>query len=361
MLNHTSRPVKVDVLRTFMEDLLKAESVGFDEEGAKIIADIHLESDLRGVSVQGFNHLVFTHLQKYYEEKKADPRARPTVAKEGPSFALIDGNSGPGPFAALMACDKAAELAKKSGIGVVGINNSHDLFQAGIYAERIARNDLVALVFSDDVVPVVHPLGGTEPIIGSNPLAWAAPTGGDPFLIDFTPCVTLPTYVRYSQMYGEKMDSSLVTDKDGNPTDNPHDVCTGIGHSLDIGAINPGGNKGYGMLMMIDFLSGALVGANMGMDHINKKPSNKGHLMIAISPDAFGDAATFKAAVDERIAAVKNSKKAVGYDEIRMPGEGSFARRRKALEANEVQIDTMCWDHSIKLARELGVEPPVID
>lgn len=219
----------------------------------------------------------------------------------------------------------------------------------------------MALIFSDDVVPVVHPLGGAEPIIGSNPLAWAVPTGGDPFLIDFTPCVTLPTYVRYTQRYDLEMEEGLVTDADGNPTTDPFKVCTGIEHSLDTGAINPDGNMGYGMLMMIDFLSGALVGADMGMDHISKKGSQKGHLMMAIDPSIFGSFDTFKNAIDTRINAIKNSKKAPGVDEIRMPGEGSFARKKLALELGEVQIDKLCWEDSLKIAESLGITPPSIE
>ena len=189
-------------------------------------------------------------------------------------------------------------------------------------------------------------------------VAWAAPTGGDPFLIDFTPCATLPTYVRYSRRYGAEMDPSLVADADGKPTTDPHKVSIGLGHAEGLGAINPGGNKGYGMLLMIDFLSGALVGADMGLDHVTKKDAKKGHLMIAMDPGMFGSTAHFKAAVDARIEAIKSSKRAPGVDEIRVAGEGSFARRRRALERGAVKIDRFCWDDAVALAERLGVSPP---
>jgi len=355
VLNHTTQIVKIDQLRAFMERLL--QRVGFDKSTANTVAEIHLESDLRGVHVQGFNHLINTHLAKYIDGK-ADPLGKPVVVKEGPSFALIDGNSGPGPVAALFACDIAIAKAKAAGIAVVGVNNSHDLFQAGLYVEKIARHDLVAMLFSDDVVPVVHPLGGTEPIIGSNPMAFAVPSGEDPFLTDFTPCATLPTYVRYSQRYNVDMAEGLVSDADGNPTKDPFKVVTGIGHSLDLGAINPGGQKGFGLLMLIDFLSGALLGADMGMDHINKKGSTKGHLFVVIDPAIFGDVSSFNAAVSARMEAVRNSKKAPGVSEIRMPGEGSFARRRHAIASGVVEIDRLCWQDALALARRLEVTSP---
>jgi LDH2 family malate/lactate/ureidoglycolate dehydrogenase len=355
MLNHKSLPVRIDTLRAFMEDLLRA--VGLDDDDAATVANIHLESDMRGVYPQGFNHLINSHLQ-YFMEDRADPRGKPAVVKEGPSFALIDGHSGPGPTAALMACDVAARKAETSGTAIVGITNSHDLFQAGLYAENIARRGHVALIFSDDVVPVVHPLGGTQPIIGSNPLAWAAPTLADPFVIDFTPCATLPTYVRYSQRYGAHMDEGLMHDADGNPTTDPAHVCAGIEHSLDVGAIDPGGNKGYGMLLMIDFLSGALMGADMGMDHITKERPCKGHLLMAINPGLFHSADAFRTAVSARMDDIRGSKKAPGVDAIRMPGDGSFARRKASLEAGVVEIDAFCWEDGLKLAKRLGIEAP---
>ncbi len=181
------------------------------------------------------------------------------------------------------------------------------------------------MLFSDDVVPVVHPHGGTQPIIGSNPLAWAVPTSGDPFLTDFTPCATLPTYVRYSRRYNTPLAEGLVTDADGRPTTDPLKVAVGISHSLETGAINPGGQKGFGMLLMIDFLEWCLVGADMGMDHIKKEHPTKGHLFIAIDPNMFGDITTFKNAVTARMEAICSSKKCPGADAICMPGEAASA------------------------------------
>ena len=157
MLGHETRAIRIDVLRTYMQRLL--EAVGLDREAAATVADVHLESDLRGVGVQGFNHLINSHLQ-YYRKGEADPVARPVIVREKACFALIDGNSGPGPLAALLAADVASIKAKDAGCAVVGVRNSHDLFHAGLYAERMANRDVIGMVFSDDVVPVVHPVGG---------------------------------------------------------------------------------------------------------------------------------------------------------------------------------------------------------
>lgn len=355
MLGHETRAVRIDVLRTYMQRLL--EAVGLDREAAAVVADVHLESDLRGVGVQGFNHLINSHLQ-YYRKGQADPVARPVIVRSKACFALIDGNSGPGPLAALLAADIAAFKAKNAGCSVVGVRNSHDLFHAGLYAERMANRDVVGMVFSDDVVPVVHPVGGVEPIIGSNPMAFSVPTGSTPFLADFTPCATLPTYVRYSRRYRGRLPDRVAHDSDGRSTRDPDLVCDGLDYTRDIGAIDPGGHKGYGLLLLIDFLSGALVGCDMGVDHVEKEGALKGHLFIAIDPEIFGSIEDFKRSVGQRIGAVKASRKAPGVTEIRYPGEGSAARRERALGEGEVPIDRHCWEDGLEVGRQLGVAPP---
>ncbi len=355
MLGHETVAVRIDVLRTYMQRLL--EAVGFDREAAAVVADVHLESDLRGVGVQGFNHLINSHLQ-YYRKGEADPTARPVIVREKACFALIDGNSGPGPLAALLAADVASTKAKDAGCAVVGVRNSHDLFHAGLYAERMANRDVIGMVFSDDVVPVVHPVGGVEPIIGSNPMAFSVPTGSTPFLSDFTPCATLPTYVRYSRRYQGKLPEGVAHDRDGHSTRDPDLVCDGLDYTRDIGAIDPGGHKGYGLLLLIDFLSGALVGCDMGVDHVEKEGPRKGHLFIAIDPEIFGSIEDFKHSVGGRIEAVKSSRKAPGVQDIRYPGEGSATRRKRALEDGEVWIDCHCWEDGLEIGRQLGVTPP---
>jgi L-2-hydroxycarboxylate dehydrogenase (NAD+) len=309
------------------------------------------------VSVQGLNHLVNSHIQKIAKKKEA-PASKPSIAKEGETFLLVDGNNGPGPIAAFFAVDLAIKKAKKTGSCIAGIKNSHDIYQVGLYVERIAREGLVGFVYSDDVVPVVAPLGGCKPVIGSNPMAIAIPTEAEPFLLDFAPCATLPTYVRYSKRYEASLPEGVVVDGDGNPTTDPNAVCDGAGYQGDKGAINPLGNKGYGLLLVIDFLSGAFVGCDMGMDHVNKPGSRKGHFFMVIDPTIFGSLEDFKQAVGGRIQQLKASKTAPGTSEIRIPGERSFQNRKRSLREGQVFIDEKLWEDTVTLCNELGVKVP---
>lgn len=357
MINQKTKPIRIEVLRELMEEMLRA--VGCDNETSQTLADVHLESDLRGVSVQGLNHLVNSHIPKL-KKKREDPVGRPCIVKEGDAFVLVNGNNGPGPIAAFFAVNIAIEKAKKVGCCMVGVENSHDIYQVGLYVERIARKGLVGFVYSDDVVPVVHPLGGREPVIGSNPMAVGIPTEGEPFLLDFAPCATLPTYVRYAKRYGSILPEGVAVDHEGYPTRDPEAVCDGAGYQGDKGAISPLGNKGYGLLLMIDFLSGALVGCDMGMDHVTKPDSRKGHFFMAIDPSVFGTREGFQRAVTRRIKQVKTSKKGPGVKEIRVPGERSIAEREGALHAGQIYIDLELWKDTVRLCQDLEIKTPQI-
>lgn len=344
--------VKVDALRTLMQRFL--EAVGCDGETAKTLAEVHLEADLRGVGIQGLNHLISSHLP-HLKDGSIDPKGKPRVAKDGDTYALIDGGNGPGPIAGIMAADLVAEKGKSAGCAMVGITNGNDMFMAGYYVDRIARAGLVGMLFSDDEVPVIHPLGGREALIGSNPMAFAVPADGDPFLLDFAPTATLPTYVRYSRRYKVALPRGVAQDADGRPTIDPNAVAPGGGYQAEAGAISPLGNKGYGLLLLIDFLSGAFVGCDMGADHLTKTGARKGHFFLALDPEVFVGREAFQKAVGGRMEHLRASEPVPNSAGVRVPGDRAFAARRKALETGEVEVDRICWEDTLKLAEEMGV------
>ncbi len=116
--------------------------------------------------------------------------------------------------------------------------------------------------------------------------------------------------------------------------------------------------KRYDRLLMIDFLSGALLGCDMGTDHVTKPDATKGHLVMALDPAMFGTREAFERAVGARIGALKGSRKAEGGEGIRAPGERAHAARQRALREGSVAIDELCWQDTLKLAAALEVEPP---
>jgi LDH2 family malate/lactate/ureidoglycolate dehydrogenase len=171
---------------------------------------------MRGVSFQGLDHM--HTLLSGIRNGHIDPTGQPRIAKESDAFALIDGRRGLGQQAAQLATDVAISKARKSGISCVGITNSSDIFMVGFYAERIARTGLVGFVFTG-APPSVHPYGGRERILGTNPFAIAFPTDEEnPVLIDMATSAVSNSFVRQANYYGEELPDNVAVDADGKPT-----------------------------------------------------------------------------------------------------------------------------------------------
>lgn len=345
----TGVSVAVPALRGLMERLL--QSAGMNASKAKTVGNIFLEANLRGIPVQGLNHL-HTMMGKL-RSGAVKPNAEPKVVKETAGTALIDGNKGPGQLAGIYAADLAVAKAKKAGFCTVGITNSADIYMLGFYAERMARKGMVGLVFSD-ATPAMHPTGGMEKLIGTNPLAMAVPmAGGEPIVHDMATSATLMTHVRYAAARGEKIAEGVAIGPDGRPTTDAKTAMQG--------ALSPfGGHKGYGLGLAVALLSGALVGGAMGRGLLDAPgPAGpKGHLFMAIDPAAFGSLDSFRKGVGAYAREVKQSRKAPGVKAIRMPGERGFAERQRSLKAARVTIDPMLWQNTRKLAGEMGVRMP---
>jgi LDH2 family malate/lactate/ureidoglycolate dehydrogenase len=83
----------------------------------------------------------------------------------------------------------------------------------------------------------------------------------------------------------------------------------------------------------------------------------RGHLFIAIDPDAFGEARSNAERTAAFLQEIKAGRKAPGVSEILIPGERSRRNREQALR-HGVPILRSVWNNTVKLAQELGVAPP---
>jgi L-2-hydroxycarboxylate dehydrogenase (NAD+) len=338
-----------------MRELLIA--VGCEPTTAELAAEFFWEADLRGVGLQGLDHM--HTMIRAIRMGHIDPKGKPRITKEGPAFALIDGGRGPGQLAALLAIETVITKARSAGTCGVGITNSSDIFMLGLYAERIARAGLVGFVFTG-APPQVHPFGGVEPLLGTNPLAIAFPTeNGDPVVIDMATSALSGSRIRQAWYFGEEVAEGIAVDAKGAPTTNPGEIRSG-------GAIaTMAGHKGFALSLAVALLSGPLVGASTG-DQLRGWTSDargpqaaRGHLLLAINPTCFGDTAAFSAATTAYVNTLKQSRKAAGSSAIRIPGERGFEARRRSLQEG-VLIYEVVWERAATLARKLGVSVPVV-
>lgn len=345
--------IPVDTLRSFLVDVFKA--AGCDDNTAKLSVDGVIDADLHGHHIQGTDHIYSTIAN--LRAKRLNGRAKPRITHETPGTARIDGDGGPGHVTGLIATDLAIEKAKASGIGAVALVGGGDIFRLGYYVERIAHAGLVGMTLTNTHPMRVHVPGGIEPIMGTNPVAFAFPCADSaPIVVDLATSTSAIGHVRQASYSNSPIPEGIAIDREGNPTTDAH-------KALD-GALTPlGGHKGFAIALAVGLLSGTMIDAAIGerlraaLAEDNGERS-RGHLFIAIDPNAFG-AENHAERTASYAAELKKSRKARNTAEIFMPGERGHAKKER-YSREGIPLLKSVWENTKKIAQELGVEPPKI-
>src|SRR5262249_21891129 len=146
-----------------------------------------------GVGAQGVDYLYYT--MDSLKRGLIDGYAEPSLSRETKATALIDGNRGLGQVAALAAVEILTRKARDVGTASVAIRNSTDIFRIGAYAYRLAKAGLVGFVTTSGP-PLVHPHGGRERLLSTNPLAIGIPRRDAPFVLDMATSALSSSRVR---------------------------------------------------------------------------------------------------------------------------------------------------------------------
>ncbi len=115
---------------------------------------------------------------------KVDGNAVPTLQRPGTALIRVDSKSGFAYPAIDLACETLPKIVAVTGVACACFHNSHHLGQAGAHAERLALAGLVTLVLSNSP-KAINFWGGRAPMMGTNPIAFAAPRANNaPLVID---------------------------------------------------------------------------------------------------------------------------------------------------------------------------------
>ena len=311
-------------------DVFRTRGIG--DADAELTAEVLVSADARGKHSHGLLRL--PRFVRGIEHGTVDPDGDIRVVAERGGAGTIDGGSRLGPVVASEAAVEAMDRADEYGIGAVGVRNSNHLGMLGYYTDRIRTEGYVGVAITN-TEPAMPPYGGTEAILGTNPIAISLPT--DPaFNLDMSTSAVARGTVLYRQETGEDLPEGAALGPDGEPTTDP-------ASALD-GTILPfGGAKGSGVTIAIEVLAGGLVGAAMGRDvtgtYHTEDPCTKGDLFVAIDPAAMG-VPNFPDEASAFLRELKRSEPAAGVEEIRLPGERSIERDRTA---TVVEIEDDLW------------------
>ncbi|HLH23371.1 MAG TPA: Ldh family oxidoreductase [Chloroflexota bacterium] len=335
-----------DAERRYVRAIFAA--LGASAAEADAVADVLVEADLRGHTSHGLTRVPLS--VELIQTGRACVNARPRVVQERAAAALMDGDGALGPYGATVATREAMRRARATGGAAIALRETGHIALAGYYAELAAREDLIGILFAKSETSI-HPHGGVEPIIGTNPIAIAIPTLGDPVLLDMATSATSRGKLAEAAAAGRALPDGWAIDAAGSPTTDPWAAMQG-------GALTAvGGAKGYGLALAMELLAGVLSGAGAGpMRDARGWQHLWGTLILVLDPATFVAVDAFKAAVSEFVARVKGSRLAPGFAKIMLPGERSFRTRREQL-MHGITVADRVWDEVAAIARSLGLDP----
>ena len=321
MLNKNNKKLYLKVLNIFKKHSLS-------HKDSKVCASAIINAELVGSSSHGLSRL------KMYcdriKKKLINPKPKIKIKKISQSVRHIDANNSIGFVSADLGIKEVIKIAKKTGVGIVGIKNSGHYGLSSFYAEQAVKKGLVVFCFTN-APPALAPYGAKKSLFGTNPICFGTPVSkGVPFILDASVSVINRGKIRFAAKTGKKITLGSALDKYGKPTTDPMKALKGV--QLPIS-----GFKGSGLAWMVDILSGVMTGASHGgkakdpFDDFSG-PQNIGHLFIALKPNLF--VSNYATRILENIKNVKKLPKVKGVTEILYPGQNRMKKYKLNMKKN---------------------------
>jgi L-2-hydroxycarboxylate dehydrogenase (NAD+) len=356
--------IPVDMLQHFMVDVLAG--VGVPRTEAEIAAEILITSDLRGIESHGVGRL-----KMYYDRIRAGtvkPTAEFEIVRESPTTAVVDGHFGLGHVIAKRSMQMAIDKARTYGMGSVAVRNSTHFGIDGYYPLMAVAQGMIGMSFTN-ARPSIAPTFGVKPMLGTNPIAFGAPTDEEcPFLFDAATSITQRGKIEVADRAEKSVPEGWVIDQQGQFLTDPVAILKGFDAStaalLPLGGAGEllGGHKGYDLATMVEIMSsslqtGAFLYGLSGMDSQgHKTPFMVGHFFMAIDIEAFVALDQFKATTGAMLRELRASTKAPGQTRIYTAGEKEFENakvvRGRGVSANRnLQKDIKAMQAGLNLTQ----------
>jgi (2R)-3-sulfolactate dehydrogenase (NADP+) len=254
------------------------------EPNARSVARALVRAEAEGLKGHGLSRVPTYAAQA--RVAKIDGFATPQVTRPKPAVVAVDAAHGfafPALDAAVAALPQAA---RAQGVAVAPIRRSHHAGAAGHPVEALAEGGLVALLFANTPAAIA-PWGGTKPLYGTNPIAFACPVpGGLPIVIDLSLSKVARGNILAAKQRGDAIPEGWAFDAQGRPTTDPDAALAGTMAPL-------GDAKGTALALMVELLAAGLTGATYAAEassFLDDKgpPPGTGQLILALDPVALG-------------------------------------------------------------------------
>ena len=300
-------------LRSVTKQILMTQNLS--DKDATIATDALIKADLRGVESHGVSNMLRAYLGAF-KSNSLNPKPNWKVVKETPSCATINSDNGLGIVVAPQAMEIAVEKAKKTGAGIVTMNNCGHLGMLAYHSMIASQNDMIGTTMAA-CSPRMVPTYSSVRALGTNPISYSAPADKLPdFVFDAAMTSVAGNKIVLASRLDIPLSKGWIADKNGNPImeeininelDNEDESKNlenrynkgYISSSVDLlpfGATREiGSHKGYSMAVVVDILAGILNGTRTAPTGDYK---NQGHFLAAYDINAFIDTKEFKELMD---------------------------------------------------------------
>lgn len=311
-----------DIVQTMLEHM------GEDSTNAKIAAGIIAVCDARGISTHGSHMLTLIYARRKVNQLQLPTQL--THISNQCATALLDGNDGLGQIAAYHATKLAIQKAKEFGVSNVMIRNTNNIGALGVYAEMIAREKMMGLIFSN-ASPAMPPWGGASQFFGTQPFAIGIYTGSsEPYIADMASSQVARGKIRQALREGRSIPPDWALNDAGEPTTDPAQAIEGF-------LLPIGGAKGSAIAMAIDILAGVISGSNYAPDvraiHYTEGAAGVGCGIVAIDIKRFISLDQYSTEITTYLERIKSMPRAKGFEEILIPGEAKLRQERQSKQA----------------------------
>lgn len=325
---------------------------GMEEGDAATAATVLVQTSLRGIDTHGV--ALLPGYVRRLMAGQVTPRPVQRWMVGGPAAAVLDAGNGLGVVAAYRAMERAVELARQSGIALVGVRRSTHFGAGAFYAMMGLEHDMIGIAGSNGP-RVMAPHGGARAAMHNTPLAAAVPTLEEPpIVMDFAMSVVAFRRIVQAAEEGRPIPLGWAVDPQGKPTE---DARAGRD-----GALLPLGHKGYALGILIDVLSGVLTGAGFA-DRIppenasDAPPQDTGHFCMAIHVGAFMPPEEFRRRADDLVRRLRAVPSQDPSAPVRVPGDrGARVQQERTREG--IPVPDALYTRLSGLAVELGLPAP---
>lgn len=304
--------------------------LGMNDERADLCSDIFAGNSRDGVYSHGLNR--FPQFIKSINERLIDVNAEPVVVSKKGTIENWDGQLAPGMYTATKAVERAVDLAKENGIGLVAVKNTNHWMRGGTYGWQAADSGCIAICGTNSIANM-PPWGGKDATLGNNPLVIAVPRAAGHLVLDMAMSQYSYGKLNEHHLSGKKLAHAGGYNENGELTDDPYAIMQSK-RTLPVGLW-----KGSGLSLMMDVLVAVLSEGNTvsGITATGKEFAVS-QFFICIAPESVNEKI-----IEEIVAYAKSSSVIDEHSSIRYPGESALRQRNKSLSEG-VYVNEKIWE-----------------